>query len=42
VYLGSKPSARGKGYAKKLIEHMTEQVRPEVCFKVGCWETNVC
>jgi len=25
VYLGSKPSARGKGYAKKLIEHMTTQ-----------------
>ncbi|KAH6723235.1 hypothetical protein DL95DRAFT_43516 [Leptodontidium sp. 2 PMI_412] len=23
VYLGSKPSARGKGYARKLIEHMT-------------------
>ncbi|KAG9246059.1 hypothetical protein BJ878DRAFT_533495 [Calycina marina] len=23
VYLGTKPSARGKGYAKKLIEHMT-------------------
>jgi len=23
VYLGSKPSARGKGYAKKLIQHMT-------------------
>ncbi|KAH8809116.1 hypothetical protein F5884DRAFT_394057 [Xylogone sp. PMI_703] len=23
VYIGSKPSARGKGYAKKLIEHMT-------------------
>ncbi|KAH7354978.1 hypothetical protein BKA65DRAFT_394987 [Rhexocercosporidium sp. MPI-PUGE-AT-0058] len=23
VYLGSKPSARGKGYGKKLIEHMT-------------------
>ncbi|KAI9052868.1 hypothetical protein LZ554_003140 [Drepanopeziza brunnea f. sp. 'monogermtubi'] len=22
VYLGSKPSARGKGYARKLIEHM--------------------
>lgn len=22
VYLGSKPSARGKGYAKRLIEHM--------------------
>ena len=27
VYLGSKPSARGKGYAKKLIEHMTAIVR---------------
>lgn len=27
VYLGSKPSARGKGYAKKLIEHMTARVR---------------
>jgi GNAT superfamily N-acetyltransferase len=27
VYLGSKPSARGKGYAKKLVEHMTSQVR---------------
>jgi GNAT superfamily N-acetyltransferase len=26
VYLGSKPSARGKGYAKKLIEHMTSKV----------------
>jgi len=26
VYLGSKPSARGKGYAKMLIEHMTAQV----------------
>jgi ribosomal protein S18 acetylase RimI-like enzyme len=25
VYLGSKPSARGKGYARKLIEHMTEK-----------------
>lgn len=25
VYLGSKPSARGKGYAKKLISHMTER-----------------
>jgi len=23
VYIGSKPSARGKGYARKLIEHMT-------------------
>jgi GNAT superfamily N-acetyltransferase len=26
VYLGSKPSARGKGYAKKLIEHMLVRV----------------
>lgn len=26
VYLGSKPSARGKGYARKLIEHMVERV----------------
>ncbi|KAG0652990.1 putative N-acetyltransferase [Hyphodiscus hymeniophilus] len=25
VYLGSKPSARGKGYARKLIENMTER-----------------
>ena len=29
VYLGSKPSARGKGYAKKLIEHMTEHADAE-------------
>src|SRR4051812_13347033 len=26
VYIGSKSSARGKGYAKKLIEHMTAKV----------------
>jgi GNAT superfamily N-acetyltransferase len=26
VYIGSKPSARGKGYARKLIEHMTARV----------------
>lgn len=26
VYLASKPSARGKGYARKLIEHMTDRV----------------
>src|SRR5689334_22695765 len=26
VYLGSKPSARGKGYARKLIEHMSLRV----------------
>ncbi|KAL3427251.1 N-acetyltransferase [Phlyctema vagabunda] len=29
VYLGSKPSARGKGYAKKLIEHMTAKADAE-------------
>ena len=33
VYLGSKPSARGKGYAKKLIEHMTAQVRSRSMFQ---------
>jgi ribosomal protein S18 acetylase RimI-like enzyme len=27
VYLGTKPSARGKGYAKKLIEHGLSMVR---------------
>jgi GNAT superfamily N-acetyltransferase len=27
VYLGSRPSSRGKGYAKKLVQHMTKQVR---------------
>ncbi|KAF4636177.1 hypothetical protein G7Y89_g1918 [Cudoniella acicularis] len=29
VYLGSKPSARGKGYARKLIEHMTSRADEE-------------
>jgi len=27
VYVGTKASARGKGYARKLIEHVTRQVR---------------
>lgn len=27
VYLGSKPSARGKGYARKLIEDIMDKVR---------------
>jgi GNAT superfamily N-acetyltransferase len=36
VYLGSKPSARGKGYAKKLIEHMLAQVRPLISRTSGC------
>jgi ribosomal protein S18 acetylase RimI-like enzyme len=27
VYLGTKPSARGKGYARKLIEHGLKMVR---------------
>jgi GNAT superfamily N-acetyltransferase len=26
VYIGTKPSARGRGYAKKLIEHMLQRV----------------
>ena len=26
VYLGTKPEARGKGYAKRLIEHVTKIV----------------
>ena len=26
LYLGTKPSARGKGYAKKLLEHVLERV----------------
>lgn len=29
VWLGSKPSARGKGYARKLIEHMTARADEE-------------
>jgi len=29
VYIGSKPSARGKGYAKKLIEHMLDRADAE-------------
>lgn len=32
VYIGSKPSARGKGYAKKLIEHGTAMVRPSLSY----------
>jgi len=27
LYLGTKPSARGRGYAKKLLEHTLEKVR---------------
>ncbi len=27
VFLGTKPSARGRGYAKKLLEDMTQRVR---------------
>jgi GNAT superfamily N-acetyltransferase len=26
MYIGTKPSARGKGYARKLLEHMLEKV----------------
>ena len=28
VYLGTRPDARGKGYARKLVEHITAQVSP--------------
>lgn len=31
VYLGTKPSGRGRGYARKLIEHMAVRVRVPVC-----------
>ena len=27
VYLGTKPAARGKGYARKLIDFVTKKVR---------------
>ena len=27
VYIGTRPESRGKGYAKKLIKHITEKVR---------------
>jgi GNAT superfamily N-acetyltransferase len=27
VYLGTKPEARGKGYARRIIEHVTRMVR---------------
>lgn len=26
VYIGTKPESRGKGYARRLIEHVTTQV----------------
>jgi ribosomal protein S18 acetylase RimI-like enzyme len=29
VYLGTRPSARGKGYAKKLIQHITARADEE-------------
>ncbi|KAL8672394.1 MAG: hypothetical protein Q9168_003133 [Polycauliona sp. 1 TL-2023] len=34
VYIGTKPGSRGKGYAKKLIAHVTEQADAEgrVCY----------
>jgi len=31
VYIGTKPSARGKGYARKLIEHGTKMADAEGC-----------
>jgi GNAT superfamily N-acetyltransferase len=43
VYLGSKPSARGKGYARKLIEHMTEKADLEgrAMYLESSAETNI-
>ena len=38
VFLGTKPSARGRGYAKKLLEHMIQRVRffaLLICFSSG-------
>jgi predicted acetyltransferase len=40
VYIGTKPTARGKGYARKLIEHGTSMVSeattltyiPRICY----------
>ena len=32
VYLGTKPSARNNGYARKLVEHMNAQVFPPFPF----------
>src|ERR1700759_5436172 len=29
VYLGTRPEARGKGYARKLVEHVTKQADRE-------------
>ena len=28
VYLGTRPESRGRGYARKLVEYVTAQVRP--------------
>jgi GNAT superfamily N-acetyltransferase len=33
VYLGSRPSARGKGYARKLIEDISTKVSDDVVLK---------
>ena len=43
VYLGSKPSARGKGYARKLIEHMTAKADLEgrATYLESSAETNI-
>lgn len=40
VYIGSKPSARGKGYARKLIEHGCALVRLTLSaiFSLGIFE----
>lgn len=30
VYIGTKPHSQGKGYGKKLIQHMTKVVSPPI------------
>jgi len=37
-YIGTKPGSRGKGYARKLIEHVTKRVS-SVCMSCGGWLT---
>ncbi|TVY35904.1 putative N-acetyltransferase [Lachnellula occidentalis] len=43
VYLGSKPSARGKGYARKLIQHMTSKadIENKAMYLESSSETNL-
>ncbi|KAL8910899.1 MAG: hypothetical protein Q9171_003854 [Xanthocarpia ochracea] len=42
VYIGTKPASRGKGYARKLIEHVTKQADDQgrVCYLESSNEAN--